>query len=57
MKEIMSFIDRRRDAFGGARPMDIDSHKTDGTEPYTTWWGGVDYSGWKCVPWTHEEEE
>lgn len=55
-KSIMGFIERRRDTFGGARPMDFDHYETDDTDPYTTWWGGAGYSGWAGVPWSQGEE-
>lgn len=53
---VMSSIERRRDTFGGARPMDVDKHDTDHYEPYETWWGGAD-SGWNDLQTLRSQAE
>lgn len=51
----MRFIGRLRDSFGDARLVGVGCHETDGTDPYTTCWGGADFSGWEDIPQSPEE--
>lgn len=40
----MHCIERRRDTIGGPKPMDVDNHEADSTQPYPTWWGSAEYT-------------
>lgn len=40
-EHIVSFIERRRDAFG-SRPKDVDNDETDSHTQAKLWWGGAD---------------
>lgn len=57
-EQIMSYIDRRHDAFEVKR-MDVDNHEGNGATPSHVWWGGAGNSGYDGYQsgYSYPEEE